>query len=412
MLRKTLRRNKGITLIALVVTIIVLLILAGISIAMLTGQNGILNRAAKAKEKTENANEDEQRKLAQAEALMNTEKTTYKGVTLPEGFAPTKIAGEDSIDDGLVITDGYGNEYVWVEVPKTTGVYPTAGVNVTNFNDEEYKKIENDLHTYTSDYRKETSYDDTYASDTTSGWFKNTSAYNTAKQKMLKSVYQNGGFWVGRYEAGIEDETNIRKEKTDTVTLTPVTKKNVYPYNYVTRTQAKVLAEQVEAGSYTSSLMFGVQWDLILKFIEKKTVAKVNEANKENVRIQVLKNLNEDSTNVGNYYNSLWNITNTKAKFSADSGSSFNICPQSKKSSSGVLLTTGADIDFSLMNIYDIAGNVWEFTLENTSSNDESSAASRGGSYGSNGFYASASYRAYNSIGGTLSSIGFRTSLY
>ena len=379
---------------------------------MLTGQNGILNRAAEAKEKTEIANEDEQRKLAQAEALMNTEKTTYKGVTLPEGFAPTKIDGEDAIDDGLVITDGYGNEYVWVEVPKTTEVYPTAGVNVTNFNDEEYKKIENDLHTYTSDYRKETSYDDTYASDTTSGWFKNTSAYNTAKQKMLKSVYQNGGFWVGRYEAGIEDETNIRKEKTDTVTLTPVTKKNVYPYNYVTRTQAKVLAEQVEAGSYTSSLMFGVQWDLILKFIEKKTVAKVNEANKENVRIQVLKNLNEDSTNVGNYYNSLWNLTNTKAKFSADSGSSFNICPQSKKSSSGVLLTTGADIDFSLMNIYDIAGNVWEFTLEDTSSNDEFTAASRGGGYGSNGFYASASYRAYNSIGGTLSSIGFRTSLY
>ena len=141
---------------------------------MLTGQNGILNRAAEAKEKTEIANEDEQRKLAQAEALMNTEKTTYKGVTLPEGFAPTKIDGEDAIDDGLVITDGYGNEYVWVEVPKTTEVYPTAGVNVTNFNDEEYKKIENDLHTYTSDYRKETSYDDTYASDTTSGWFKNT----------------------------------------------------------------------------------------------------------------------------------------------------------------------------------------------------------------------------------------------
>ena len=58
---------------------------------MLTGQNGILNRTAEAKEKTEIANEDEQRKLAQAEALMNTEKTTYKGVTLPEGFAPTKI---------------------------------------------------------------------------------------------------------------------------------------------------------------------------------------------------------------------------------------------------------------------------------------------------------------------------------
>ena len=52
---KYLRRERGITLIALVVTIIVLLILAGISISMLTGQNGILNRAQEAKEKTEDA---------------------------------------------------------------------------------------------------------------------------------------------------------------------------------------------------------------------------------------------------------------------------------------------------------------------------------------------------------------------
>ena len=69
--------NRGITLIALVVTIIVLLILAGISITILTGQNGIINRAQEAKEKAEAANDDEQRKLAQAEALMNTEITTY-----------------------------------------------------------------------------------------------------------------------------------------------------------------------------------------------------------------------------------------------------------------------------------------------------------------------------------------------
>ena len=49
------RENKGITLIALVVTIIVLLILAGISIMMLTGENGILVRAQEAKSKTERA---------------------------------------------------------------------------------------------------------------------------------------------------------------------------------------------------------------------------------------------------------------------------------------------------------------------------------------------------------------------
>ena len=46
------KNNKGITLIALVVTIIVLLILAGVSIAMLTGQNGILNRASEASYKS------------------------------------------------------------------------------------------------------------------------------------------------------------------------------------------------------------------------------------------------------------------------------------------------------------------------------------------------------------------------
>ena len=91
---------QGITIISLVVTIIILLILSGVTISSITGQNGILNRASEAKEKTEIASVDEQRKLAQAEALMNTEKTTYKGLTLPEGFAPTKIDGEDSIDEG------------------------------------------------------------------------------------------------------------------------------------------------------------------------------------------------------------------------------------------------------------------------------------------------------------------------
>ena len=61
---KIFKKNFGITLIALVVTIIVLLILAGVSITMLTGQNGILNRAAEAKEKTEDAQKEEQVKIA------------------------------------------------------------------------------------------------------------------------------------------------------------------------------------------------------------------------------------------------------------------------------------------------------------------------------------------------------------
>ena len=415
---KKFNEKRGITLIALVVTIIVLLILAGISISMLTGQNGILNRAGEAKEKTGTSNVEEQRKLAQAEALMNLEDTTYQGVTIPQGFAPTKIDGEDSADEGLVIIDGYGNEYVWVEVPKTATVYSTAGTNITEFTDEEYTKIEADLHTYTNVYRKGTSFSDTWYNakddskeDNKSDWYQSESDYNTAKKKMLKSVYQNGGFWVGRYEAGIENEADIRKVKTDTVTLTPVTKQNMYPYNYVTRTQAKKLAEQVESESCTSSLMFGVQWDLVLQFIEEKTVAKADETNKVTVRKQIEMDLNSDSANIGNYKNNLWNITNTSAKYTTDAGKKFTACPHQKESSTDILLTTGADTSFSLMNIYDIAGNVLEWTLEKTSAGSYP-CVPRGGDYLLTGSIDPAGYRGLSATSGSYNNIGFRISLY
>ena len=361
---------------------------------MLTGQNGILNRAAEAKEKTESATEDEQRKLAQSEALMNIEKTTYKGITLPEGFAPTKIKGEDSIDEGLVITDGYGNEYVWVEVPRTDTVYPKATVNITEFDENAYTKIENDLHTYTEAYRNNTNYNDTYAKDTAEGWFKDADEYNEAKQKMLKSVYQNEGFWVGRYEAGISEFRTEKGEKTKL----PVSKSNMYPYTNVTRAQAEVLAEKFESGSFKSSLMFGIQWDLMLKYIEIKNAT---------TRI----NLTSNSQKIGNYNNNLWNITNTSAKYSVDSGNSFINCPYQKKSNSSILLTTGADKSFSLMNIYDIAGNVWEWTLE-SGINTDVKCVYRGGYYLSYGSDFPASYHTSNDINHSYYDLGFRISIY
>ena len=365
---------------------------------MLTGQNGILNRASEAKEKTEIASEDEKRKLAQAEALMNTEKTTYKGVTLPEGFAPTKIEGEDSIDDGLVIIDGYGNEYVWVEVPKTNEVYPTAGLNVIAFTGEEYVKIENDLHTYTSDYRNGTEYKDEYYPDSTDGWFKNEAEYNDLKHKMLKSIYQNCGFWIGRYEAGISEN---RKSAGDATNF-PMSKANIYPYNYVTRTQAKVLAEKVESGSYTSSLLFGVQWDLTLKYIENKKIATDSE---------IKTKLNSDSETIGNYKNNLWNIKNTLAKYSIDNGNTYLNCPYQKKSENSVLLTTGASEEFAVMNIYDMAGNVWELTLEKAVG-EYGSCAGRGGVFENNGSSVKASFRANISASDRDCIIGFRISIY
>ena len=71
MLKTKFKNMKGITLIALVITIIVLLILAGVSIAMLTGENGILTQAQRAKEETEQAEKNEMSDLASMESLIN-----------------------------------------------------------------------------------------------------------------------------------------------------------------------------------------------------------------------------------------------------------------------------------------------------------------------------------------------------
>ena len=118
---KRLNNSKGITLIALVITIIVLLILAGVAIAMLSGANGIFKKAADAKTKTEQAKVDEQVKLAQMEAASNlngithTEKIALIGnkevsVKIPSGFALSPREGEQKIETGMVIIDTEGNE--------------------------------------------------------------------------------------------------------------------------------------------------------------------------------------------------------------------------------------------------------------------------------------------------------------
>ena len=125
------KKNPGITLIALVVTIVVLLILAGISISMLTGQNGILNRATEAKEKTDQAQIDESDKMVQMEAMIQT---AGKSIPNPSSYGenPNAQATADgagkyfalpdgakyitgTVDTGVVV-EIKGSEFVWVPV--------------------------------------------------------------------------------------------------------------------------------------------------------------------------------------------------------------------------------------------------------------------------------------------------------
>ena len=117
MYKKTLKRNKGITLIALVVTIIVLLILVGIVIMMLTGQNGILNRASEARDMTGTAQEEEQVKLL---AMEVTTQTLNIHDNLTQDILDKAIKNQFGKEggEGEIISDGYN-----VTVKKTGNVY-------------------------------------------------------------------------------------------------------------------------------------------------------------------------------------------------------------------------------------------------------------------------------------------------
>ena len=105
-LKQKFKRNKGITLIALVVTIIVLLILAGVSINMLTGENGIIRRAGEAKSATEVANEKEGVQESVIVATMTDSTITESNLktALDNRFGTGKTTVEDNKDNSYTIT--------------------------------------------------------------------------------------------------------------------------------------------------------------------------------------------------------------------------------------------------------------------------------------------------------------------
>ena len=103
-------KERGITLIALVVTIIVLIILAGVSIGMLVGENGIITGAQRAKQETDQAQKDELSGLSSLEtAIEEALGNAYnkdKGVNVPKltsGMTPIKFTDPTNIEKGTVV---------------------------------------------------------------------------------------------------------------------------------------------------------------------------------------------------------------------------------------------------------------------------------------------------------------------
>ena len=164
----------------------------------------------------------------------------------------------------------------------------------------------------------------------------------------------------------------------------------------MTCAQAQQLATNMNSNDLTSSLLFGIQWDLTLKFIEKNGEITKNQ-------------ITSDSTSWGNYQNS--NFTIYKGKYSNDTGKNYtDVNNYYSISHTGTgeytLLTTGATKRNSGLNIFDLAGNLREYTLEQS----ESQEIKRGGIYTEVGNLSNA----YSRLTGTtnIKLVGFRVSLY
>lgn len=154
-----LKSKKGITLVALVVTIVVLLILAGVSINLVLGDNGIISKAQEGKTKSAEASEND---LKGMNSLIDEMETVLNGGNTEETvpYLPSSDFHYDtstSVDTGLVIADSNGNEYVWVVVPKS--LYNNTNYNLNNekkpSSSTDYVNIEHCLQQYTAIYKME-----------------------------------------------------------------------------------------------------------------------------------------------------------------------------------------------------------------------------------------------------------------
>jgi type II secretory pathway pseudopilin PulG len=375
--------NQGITLVALVVTIVVLLILSSVSLNLVLGDNGIIVKAKEAAETTAAAQEKEamERNLLEKELENSLATPTPKpqptdGVKIPAGFyyvGGTKTSGiviSDNVNDkdkyknkAVVGTDLLGNQYVWI--PCTTDntsselQYTRTEWGVEVDGDDNSRAIKDEL-TLTD---ASVTYSD---ADTANGINADVSKEIVAQIKAEKaSVAQYGGYYIGRYEVGKNSDT-------------AVVKYNQTPYASITWSTAYGLAKKIITNSEVNSyLCSSYAWDTAVNFIQNNSTAKNYATSIEG-------------------FNGNWNPQAVKDP-------SGNVI---KPAGTSQQLNTGLTTQFC--NIFDMGGNEAEFTTELNPGTSET-VVLRGGDYYDNG---PAGYRWDDGSGPAHIAHGFRATLF
>ncbi len=460
-------RQKGITLIALIITIIILIILAGVAINLSFGENGLFSKAKYAKEKYTNEEYLEQEQLNEINAylakdgsLPENTKDTVAGteVKMPDEWytvTPAYVSTEDGnvvkkeVKVATVTAVATGDEET---VPVPVGFYyvggnKETGVIISDNRDDRYgynpeTKKENDTsldkttYEYTislqgnqfvwipcskDEYKKCDTWNGTKQ---TNGTLADAEWDTTTPKSELIQIEKYGGFYVGRYEAGLastitEFTTNQKHTGSNqiyNVEGIPQSKAGLVPWIFIDWTHAKANAENMYNNdtykNYVSSgLITGTQWDVMLNVMLSKRA----------IRASSLTN----SSDWGNYMdNSIsYNGRLARADYNSTNSSAWTLKPFGTKtagtttknsSNNGDLLTTGASATTEKYHIFDLAGNVWEWTEEDShyATSGQYYMIRGGGFLGASGTQ-TACYRSGNvTVSRTGFTLGFRTVLY
>ena len=387
----------------MVVTIVVLLILAGVSISLLLDENGIIKKSKDARREYGQAKANEQEDLsnlsdmideatgkvakidvntkASKNGTINGEEGNSNNPTIPKGYTPintetsnwgdgTSAPSQDSVDHGLVIKDDSNNEWVWIPVDETTlaTMYTTSEDGKTLTGTEVKTNLYSSTVTIGKDSNTKTitrtapgtigykyrEPDLVVGGDSISYDAKETN-YKTILGKtgtkeelaqlfvdeykdMIESIKTYGGFYIGRYELS---EAGVQKNQP---TLTTASWYNLYNACKDTKLQA---SDKVKTG-----MIWGCQWDVTMNWLISSGEKTSDEVNK-------------DSSSWGNYKDSTGNAKVVVTENGTE------------KNKYGEQQNTGSSEYWKANNIYDLAGNCYEWTQEAVSTNYR---ADRGGS--------------------------------